>query len=104
MNKLSNEIGDYIETICEMMSVQTHIALSINVLLQASRRLPFNTSLTYDHLNGRWIFSSCEDDDFIPDGIRGFHVSGPNFTFCDMSPDMAIARGIHYYYHLKIKD
>jgi len=92
------------ETISEMMGVKEAKALSIEILLRAIVRLPFNTVLSFDKIYGRWIFSNQADDEW-PRWVRNAaKVSGVNFTFVDEIPEMAIARGIYYYYHTKIAE
>lgn len=91
-------------TICEMMGVSAGKALSIEILLKAITRLPLNTVLHFDKIYGRWIFSSQSDDDWPKVTRKAHKVCGPSFTFVDEIPEMAIAKGIYYYYHTKIKD
>ncbi len=91
------------ETIAEMMDCKCTEAFSIDILTDAMTRLPFNTTLCFDKIYGRWIFSN-QDESFWPNGLPDYQCYGPDFTFVDHTPDMAIARGIHYYYHKKIKD
>lgn len=87
-----------------MMDVSATKALSIETLLKAVTRLPLSTVLHFDKIYGRWIFSNQSDDEW-PKLFRKAHkVAGPNFTFVDEIPEMAIARGIYYYYHTKLKD
>ena len=92
------------DTISEMMDVSVAKALSIEILLKAITKLPLSTVLHFDKIYGRWIFTN-QDEDYWPRVVRSAHrVAGPNFTFIDEVPEMAIARGIYYYYHTKIKD
>lgn len=90
------------KTIVEMMGVQPIRAMDPSVLFDAMTRLPFTTELVFDKIFGRWIFSNEDEDDWSK-VMKGHHVSGPNFTFVADQPEQAIIRGIHYYYHTRIK-
>jgi hypothetical protein len=97
------------ETIAEMMSVSQVKALSLETLLQAVAMLPLRTCLHYDKFYGRWIFSTQDESEWPKPNLKQPHksahkVSGPNFTFADEHPEMAIARGVYYYYHTKVKE
>lgn len=86
-----------------MMDVKEDKALSIEILLKAITKLPLNTVLSFDKIYGRWIFSNQDSEEW-PKCERVAHkVSGPNFTFVDTIPEMAIAQGVYYYYHTKIR-
>ena len=87
-----------------MMDVTEAKALTIEILLKAVTKLPLNTVLHFDKIYGRWIFSNQSDDEWPKMHKRAHKVSGPNFTFVDEVPEMALARGIYYYYHTKLKD
>jgi hypothetical protein len=92
------------ETLSEMMDVSTTKALSIENLLKAMTKLPLSTVLHFDKIYGRWIFSNQDQDDW-PKWIKKAHkVSGVNFTFVDEVPEMALAKGLYYYYHTKLKE
>lgn len=92
------------QTICEMMEVSEYKALTVEVLLKAVTRLPLNTCIHFDKIFGRWIFSNQDQEEW-PKAVRKAHkVSGPNFTFVDEVLENALARGIYYYYHTKIKE
>lgn len=99
------EITDDIEvlkgTIVRLMDVSHLRALDASVLLEAMTRLPFTTELVFDKIFGRWIFSNVDEDDWSK-VMKGHKVSGPNFTFVELTPEMAVIKGIHYYYHTRI--
>ena len=85
-----------------MMDVSSSKALTLEVLFQAVAKLPLSTTIYFDKIFGRWIFTNQDQDDW-PKMIRKAHkVAGPNFTFVDDVLEMALARGIYYYYHTKI--
>lgn len=91
------------ETLSEMMDVSVTKALSIEVLTKAVMRLPVNSIIKYDKIFGRWIFSN-QDEDYWPKMVKQGHVvSGANFTFIDEVLEVALARGIYYFYHTKVK-
>lgn len=90
------------KTIVEMMGVQPISAWDPAVLFDAMTRLPFTTEIVFDKIFGRWIFSNMDEDDWSK-VMNGCQVSGPNFTFVADQPEQAIIRGIHYYYHTRIK-
>lgn len=92
------------ETLSEMMDVPVWQALSLEVLMMAMMRLPLQTRLAYDKIFGRWIFSNQDEEDWPKEVRQGQRVSGPNFTFIADHPAMAIAQGVYYYYHTKIKE
>lgn len=92
------------ETLAEMMDVSITKSLSIEVLLQAVVKLPVRTTISYDKIYGRWIFTN-QDEDLWPKMIRKTQVvAGANFIFIDEVVEMALARGIYYYYHTKVKE
>lgn len=90
------------KTIVEMMGVQPIRAMDPSVLFDAMTRLPFTTELVFDKIFGRWIFSNEDEDDWSK-VMDGHKTSGPNFTFVERAPELAIIKGIHYYYHTRIK-
>lgn len=91
------------ETLCEMMDVTEAKALTIETLTKAMMRLPIPSMLHFDKIYGRWIFTNQDQEEW-PKVLRKAHkVSGPNFTFVDEVLEMALARGIYYYYHTKLK-
>ena len=91
------------ETLSEMMDVSLTKALSIEVLIKAVMRLPVRTTIHYDKIYGRWIFSN-QDEDQWPRVIKKAHIiAGANFTFVDEVLETALARGIYYFYHTKVK-
>ena len=91
------------ETLSEMMDVSTTKALSIEVLVKAVMRLPVNTTINYDKIYGRWIFSNQDQDEWPRVIRKGHKVAGPNFTFIDEVLEVALARGIYYFYHTRVK-
>lgn len=85
-----------------MMGVEPLRVWDLSVLTEAMTKLPFSTELVFDKIFGRWIFTNEDEDDWSK-LMEGHRVSGPNFTFVSKDPEGAIIRGIHYYYHTRIK-
>lgn len=85
-----------------MMEVSPTKALTSEVLIKAVMRLPIRTTISYDKIFGRWIFSNQDEDEW-PKAIRyADNAFGPNFTFIDEVFEQALARGVYYYYHTKV--
>lgn len=76
--------------------------LGTSSLFMAMERLHFPTYLYFNKLFGMWCFSNLPENMWPLDFKDSF--AGANFTFFDVTAEMAAARGIHYYYHLKIKE
>lgn len=96
------------ETLCEMMNVSPAKAWSLEVLLHAVTLLPIRTCLHYDKIYGRWIFTNQDEEDWPKPGFgtvtkSAYKAAGPNFTFVDEHPEMALGRGIYYYYHTRVR-
>ena len=88
------------ETICEMLGISSHTsAFSMNTLVEAMKKLPVSTTLHFDKIYGRWIFANHHSDEWPATELVDYSVSGPNFAFSERSPELAIAKGIHYFYH-----
>ena len=90
------------QTIVDMMGVAPIKAFDPGALFGAMKMFPFSSEIFYDKIQGRWIYTN-EPEDYWPDGQTGHNVSGPNFTFIEQEPEMAMIKGIHYYYHTKVK-
>lgn len=103
IQEITEDIEVMTRTISEMMHVSSNRSWEPSVLFDAMTRLPFNTEIIFDKIFGRWIFTN-EDEDEWSRVTKGYHISGPNFTFVSTeSPEQAIVRGLHYYYHIRIK-
>lgn len=100
--EITDDLNVLALTISEMMDVSTSGAWDMAVLLDAMTKLPFTTEIIFDKIFGRWIFTNGHEDDWIH-LMSGHKVSGPNFSFVSSQPDIAIIKGIHYYYHTRIK-
>lgn len=91
------------QTICDLMGDQDLFKpLATSNLFLAVERLHFSTHLYFDKMIGLWCFSSMSEECW-PKDYKSFY-SGPNFTIYEHTAEMALARGVHYYYHLKIRD
>lgn len=90
------------ETMVNMIGVSSLTALSPSSLFIAIEMLPLQTQIIYDKIYGRWIFTTEHEDDWAS-LLEGNHCSGANFSFVEKSPEIAMAKGIHYYYHTRIK-
>jgi hypothetical protein len=103
-NKLSNDIDEITQTIMDLTGASRLKALGTDNLLNAMELLPFDTTLTWDKINGRYAFSNEGEDEWrlIEDQV-GHQVYGPNFSFVGPDRELVIAKGLHYYYHKKQK-
>ena len=91
------------KTISEMMDVHPNGAFNLHILFNAMTMLPFKTEIIYDKIYGRWVFTNQHEDDWEKVEIGCNNTSGPNFTFTEQTPEMAMIKGMHYYYHTKLK-
>lgn len=90
------------QTIRDIMDDQAlSYPLGTTNLFMAMERLHFPTHLYFDKIYGHWCFSNLPPD-MWPLNYKD-QLNGANFTIFDLTAEMAIARGIHYYFHLKIK-
>ena len=71
-------------------------------LFMAMERLHFPTHLYFNKIMGKWSFSNLSQEQW-PNDLKT-KMYGANFTIFDETAEMAIARGIHYYYHLRIRE
>lgn len=101
---ITNDLTVLKKTIVGMMYVEPIKALDLGVLTDAMTRLPFNTELVYNKIYGYWIYTSQHEDEWSKLPLLPFRTCGPDFTFIESCPEMAIIKGIHYYYHTRIKD
>lgn len=91
------------QSICDIMDDQDlFIPMATPNLFMAMERLHFSTHLYHNKMLGRWCFSNREHHDW-PDEKKTKCI-GTDIVIYDHTAEMAIARGVHYYYHLKIKD
>lgn len=91
------------QTICDIMGNQDLFKpLATTNLFMAMERLHFSTHLYFDKMQGKWCFSNLPEESWPKERRSDF--SGVNFIITEFTAEMAIAKGVHYYYHLKIKD
>ena len=91
------------QTIMDMLGVDRLRAWDAASLFEAQQMMPFTTYLVFDKIFGRWVFTNEDEDDWCR-LMSGHHCSGPNFSFVESTPEMAMINGIHYYYHTRIKE
>ena len=90
------------QTIRDIMGDQdlAHPLATTN-LFMATERLHFSTHLYFDKMVGKWCFSSLPSSMWPAELVSAF--SGDDFTIVDYTAEKAMAKGIHYYFHLRIK-
>ena len=90
------------QTIRDIMGNQDlAFPLATTNLFMAMERLHFSTHLYFNKMRGKWCFSSLPEEMWPADFKSDF--SGDDFTIVDYTAEKAIAKGVHYYYHLRIK-
>jgi hypothetical protein len=92
------------ETLSEMLEIPREKVFDLDQLLRGLMLLPCNSYMHYDKISGRWIFSNQDEEDW-PKWVQiGHKVAGLNFTFCDLTLEMAIGRGLYYFYHTRARE
>jgi len=89
------------DTIREMMNVHGHHNPigDLDLLTQAVERLQFDSYIIYSKELRKWVFTDILDDDlFYQEFFRNL-----NFVIVETDLNMALARGIHYLYHKKVR-
>ena len=76
------------------------VPLSLANLLECVNKMPFSIHFYFNKLTGLWLVSNMHEDSWSEETT--FH--GVNFTIYDLTLEIALARAVHRYYHLKIKD
>jgi len=105
IDPLTNDDEVIKDTICKLMGLKFRAkAFSFPILMNAIEKMPFCSTLSYNKIYGRWEFSNYQEGEWLSDKQKFNKVGGLNFTFAEANPETAIARGIHYYYHTKVKN
>lgn len=89
------------DTIVEMMDCQGHRNPlgDTGLLLNAVERLTVDTYIIYCKELRKWVFTDILDDYLV---YQDFY-SHDNFVIVETDLNMALARGIHYKYHKKVR-
>lgn len=98
---ITKDITEVESTIMQMMNVPRSKSLALETLMDGIMKMPFDVTIHYDKIWGLWFCSNQHEDDW-PKEV-GHKTSGPNFTFVEMTSEMALAKAIHYYFHTQEK-
>lgn len=98
---ITTDITEVESTIMQMMGVPRSKSLALETLMDGIMKMPFDVTVHYDKIWGLWFCSNQDPEGWIKK--VGHQVSGPNFTFVEITSEMALAKAIHYYYHTQEK-
>ena len=88
------------ETLREMADLKRNVLLwNADLMLSLINRIPEDTYLIYSTDQKQWVFTNILDDDLVYQE----HFQNRNFVIVERDVCMALARGIHYRYHKKVR-
>ena len=90
------------KTIVEMTGVSSGSwpISNLNVLFECVEKLPCQTNIFFDRDLGRWVFTDIYDEYLVSQEF----FQRENFVVVENSINIALARGIHYRYHKKLRE
>lgn len=102
-NILTRDTEILSQTICNILKDKDLFQpLDAHNLLMAATRLHFSVSLHWDKIFGRWVFTNMSKDEWSNQSKDIVELD--QFAFSDITAEMAMARGIHYYFNLRIDE
>lgn len=90
------------ETIRDMMDCGPGInpVGELRILIECVERIPGDCHIFYDREIGKWVFTNIYDDYLVSQDF----FSLENFVVVERDLNLALARGIHYRYHKKLRE
>lgn len=89
------------KTVAEMLDMKIHWLnlAKLDLLFDCVEKIPCQTHIFFDQNIKKWVFTDLYDEDLVSQEF----FRRENFVIVETDLSLALARGIHYRYHKKIR-